>query len=241
MNIWLRNASLIAGNDERRRSRSIVPNGERANQPMNMTWNLQRSLTLTHSDASLIARCQKADVAAFNEIVARYKGKIYNYVYRMTSNAEDAEDLTQEVFVRMYTNIRTFRAEASLSTWLFRIAGNLCVDSFRRRKKERALTHSLDAPIPGDDDDSMGATRDVPDWSSEPDAMFSRKELGTHIQLALQKLPPKLRSAVVLHDIEGLAYEEIAQMEQIPLGTVKSRIFNARVALRDHLRSYLDA
>jgi RNA polymerase sigma-70 factor (ECF subfamily) len=200
-----------------------------------------RSLTLTHSDTSLIARCQKADVAAFNEIVARYKGKIYNYVYRMIGNAEDAEDVTQEVFVRMYTNIRSFRADASLSTWLFRIAGNLCVDSFRRNKKTRALVHSLDAPVAGEEDEGVGATRDVPDLSNAPETLFSRKELGAQIQAALQKLPPKLRSAVILHDVEGLAYEEIASAENIPLGTVKSRIFNGRVALREHLRPYLES
>jgi RNA polymerase sigma-70 factor (ECF subfamily) len=208
--------------------------------------NLQRSLALPHSgnsDASLIARCQKADIAAFNEIVSRYKGKIYSYVYRMTGNAEDAEDVTQEVFVRMYTNIGSFRAEASLSTWLFRIAGNLCVDNFRRGKKERTLVRSLDAPVASDEDDGsgVGATRDVPDLSNEPDRLFARKELGAHIEAALRKLPPKLRSAVILHDIEGLAYEDIAQTESIPLGTVKSRIFNARVALRQHLRPYLDS
>jgi RNA polymerase sigma-70 factor (ECF subfamily) len=193
------------------------------------------------SDSALVARCQKADITAFNEIVSRYKGKIYNYLYRMTGNAEDAEDLTQEVFVRMYTNIGSFRAEASLSTWLFRIAGNLSVDAFRRGKKERGMSQSLDAPVAGgDNDEGPTATRDVPDWSQEPETLLGRKELGAHIQAALQKLPPKLRSAVVLHDVEGLAYEEIAQTERIPLGTVKSRIFNARVALREHLRPYLE-
>jgi RNA polymerase sigma factor, sigma-70 family len=205
--------------------------------------SIARSLTLTHSDSTLIARCQKADIAAFNEIVARYKSKIYNYLYRMTGSAEDAEDLTQEVFVRMYTNIGSFRAESSLSTWLFRIAGNLCVDAFRRGKKERGVVTSLDAPTPreADEEGATHATRDVPDWSHEPDNLLSRKELGGQIQAALQKLPPKLRSAVVLHDIEGLAYDEIAASEGIPLGTVKSRIFNARVALREHLRPYLEA
>ena len=196
---------------------------------------------MTHSDTSLIARCQKADIAAFNEIVSRYKGKIYSYLYRMTGNAEDAEDLTQEVFVRMYTNIGSFRAEASLSTWLFRIAGNLCVDAFRRGKKERGRVFSLDAPVAGaEGDEGEGATRDVADWTNEPDKLLARKELGAHIEGALAKLPPKLRSAVILHDIEGLAYEEIAQTEKVPLGTVKSRIFNARVALREHLRPYLE-
>ena len=199
-----------------------------------------RSLIVPSSDASLIVRCQKADIAAFNEIVARYKGKIYNYLYRMTGNAEDAEDLTQEVFVRMYTSIGSFRAEASLSTWLFRIAGNLCVDAFRRGKRERGLVQSLDAGR-AEDDAGAAETRDVPDWSREPMTLFARKELGAQIQAALEKLPPKLRSAVVLHDIEGLAYEEIAEVERVPLGTVKSRIFNARVALRERLRPYLQA
>ncbi|MBC8104887.1 MAG: sigma-70 family RNA polymerase sigma factor [Cytophagales bacterium] len=195
------------------------------------------------SDSALVARCQKADIAAFNEIVSRYKGKIYNYLYRMTSNAEDAEDLTQEVFVRMYTNIGSFRAEASLSTWLFRIAGNLSVDAFRRGKKERGVVHSLDAPMAGggDADEGPSATRDIADWSQAPESVLGRKELGAHIQAALQRLPPKLRSAVILHDVEGMAYEEIAQTERVPLGTVKSRIYNARVALREQLRPYLEA
>lgn len=201
-------------------------------------WN--RGVATMNSDTVLIARCQKADVAAFNEIVGRYKSKIYNYLYRMTGNAEDAEDLTQEVFVRMYSHIHSFRAEASLSTWLFRIAGNLCVDAFRRKKKERGVVSSLDAPAYHDDEDSH-ATRDVPDLKAAPETLFSRKELGGQIEAALAKLPPKLRSAVVLHDIEGLAYEEIAAVEGIPLGTVKSRIFNARVALREHLRPYLES
>lgn len=195
------------------------------------TW----SFALTTTDNALIARCQKADIAAFNEIVSRYKDKIYRYIYRMTGSAEDAEDLTQEVFVRMYTNIAGFRAEASLSTWLFRIAGNLCTDSFRKNKHARGNV-SLDAPM---DESDEGASRDVPDMSSEPDRLFGRKELGEQIEAALAKLPTKLRSAVILHDVEGLAYDEIAQTERVPLGTIKSRIFNARAALRDHLKDYL--
>ena len=205
-----------------------------------MAWSiaLVRGAFMTHSDAALIARCQKADVAAFNEIVGRYKGKIYSYVYRMTGNAEDAEDLTQEVFVKMYTSIHGFRAEASLSTWLFRIAGNLCVDSFRR-KKVRPNALSLDAPI--NEGDSEGAGREIPDGALAPETLLGRKELSAHIQAAIAKLPPKLRSAIVLHDVEGLAYEEIAEVEKVPLGTVKSRIFNGRVALRETLRPYLEA
>jgi RNA polymerase sigma-70 factor (ECF subfamily) len=191
-------------------------------------------------DRALIARCQNADASAFNEIVARYKTKIYNYIYRMVGNAEDAEDLTQEVFVRMVVHIHGFRAEASLSTWLFRIAGNLCVDSFRRGRKDKGLLTSLDAPVRGDDDES-GAGREIADLTQAPESLLGRKELGAQIEAALAKLPPKLRSAVVLHDIEGLPYDAIAEVEHIPLGTVKSRIFNARVALREQLRPYLES
>jgi RNA polymerase sigma-70 factor (ECF subfamily) len=199
-------------------------------------------LTLTQSDLSLITRCQNADVSAFNEIVARHKNRIYSYLYRMTGNAEDAEDLTQEVFVRMYTNIASFRGRSSLSTWLFRIAGNLCVDAFRKGKKARGITlHSLDGAPAADDGDPSAATRDLPDWSREPLTVFAAKELGAQIQEALNALPHKLRAAVVLHDVEGLPYEEIAEALDIPLGTVKSRIFNARCALRERLRPYLEA
>jgi RNA polymerase sigma-70 factor (ECF subfamily) len=155
----------------------------------------------------------------------------------MTGNAEDADDLTQEVFIRMYTNIGKFRAEASLSTWLFRIAGNLAVDRFRRTKNSRRLVTSLDAPIqPGEEE----ASRDVPDMSMAPEVLVGRRELADQIEAALAKLPPKLRSAVILFDVEGMSYDEIASVEGIPLGTVKSRIFNARVALRDSLRPYLE-
>jgi RNA polymerase sigma-70 factor, ECF subfamily len=191
------------------------------------------------TDKDLIARCQKADMTAFNAIVSRHKSKIYNYVYRMTGNVEDAEDLTQEVFVRMYTGLSSFRAEASLSTWLFRIAGNLVIDKHRRSKHEKGMVSSLDASY--SDSDGENETREVPDYSQMPEKLLGQKELGAQIENALLKLPEKLRSAVILYDIENLSYEEIAQMEKVPLGTIKSRIFNARVALRQHLKAYLES
>lgn len=203
---------------------------------------MKGGVSLFGGDAWLVARCQKADVAAFDEIVARYKGRIYGYLYRMTGNAEDAEDITQEVFVRMYTSIGSFRAEASLSAWLFRIAGNLAVDAFRRAKNRRILVRSLDGEVAADvGDENAFVTRDVPDWSREPMTLLARAESGAQIQTALEKLPPRLRSAVVLCDIEGLSYEDIAVVERIPLGTVKSRIFSARAALRKRLSPYWDS
>jgi RNA polymerase sigma-70 factor, ECF subfamily len=205
-----------------------------------MGWSISLGRGGVQTDATLIARCQKADVAAFNEIVGRYKGKIYAYILRMTGSAEDAEDLTQEVFVKMYTSVHTFRAEASVSTWLFRIAGNLCIDAFRR-KKVRGTPLSLDAPIENNESDSEGAGREISDSELAPETLLGRKELAGHIEAAISRLPTKLRAAILLHDVEGLAYEEIAEVEKVPLGTVKSRIFNGRVALRESLRPYLEA
>jgi RNA polymerase sigma-70 factor (ECF subfamily) len=186
--------------------------------------------------------CQRNDIAAFNEIVGRYKNKIYNYIYRMVGNSEDAEDLTQEVFVKMYVALDSFRNQSSLSTWLYRIAGNLCIDSHRKRARRESgfggTVASLDAPTNSDGGEE-GPVREVADSSFEPAKMLAKVEMDAQIQEALSKLPDKMRTVVVLHDIEGLQYEEIAEVVHCPLGTVKSRLFNARAALREHLGPYM--
>ena len=188
-------------------------------------------------DMSLIERCRASDESAFNEVVSRYKAQVYNYIYRMTGSSDDAEDLTQEVFIRMYTSIDSFRSQSSLSTWLFRIASNLCIDRFRR-SKTRAAAFSLDEPIQGNDSESG---HEIPDSTYEPQRLLENTEMAEQIQLSLAQLPEKLRAAVILHDVEGLPYDEIAQIVGCPLGTVKSRLFNARMQLREKLSGYLAA
>ena len=187
------------------------------------------------TDSSLLERCRASDDAAFSEVVTRYKAKLYNYVYRMTGSADDAEDLTQEVFIRMYTSIDSFRGQSSLNTWLFRIAGNLCIDRFRRTKN-RNPAFSLDEPL-GDDT----GTQEVADETYAPHRLLENVEMAEQIQAALSKLPDKLRTTLLLHDIEGLPYEEVAEIAGCPLGTVKSRLFNARMQLRQHLSGYLNS
>ena len=189
------------------------------------------------TDTSLVERCRDNDEAAFNEVVARYKTKVYNYIYRMTGSSDDAEDLTQEVFIRMYTSIESFRGQSSLNSWLFRIASNLCIDRFRRAKN-RTAAFSLDDPIGEGDGDT---THEVPDRTYEPQRLLENGEMAEQIQRALAQLPEKLRATILLHDIEGLPYEEIAQVVGCPLGTVKSRLFNARMQLRQRLTGYLNA
>ena len=193
-----------------------------------------QAIRMPLTDYSLVERCRGNDEAAFSEVVARYKAKIYNYIYRMTGSADDAEDLTQEVFIRMYTSIDSFRGQSSLNTWLFRIAGNLCIDRFRRTKN-RIPAYSLDEPV-GED---AAPTHEVADRTYEPHRLLENVEMAEQIQDALAKLPEKLRATLLLHDIEGLPYEEIAQVVGCPLGTVKSRLFNARMQLRQHLAGYL--
>ncbi len=188
-----------------------------------------------HTDTLLIQRAQANDRTAFNEIVLRYKSRVYNYISRMVRNAADAEDLTQETFVRAYLSIHSFQSRASLNTWLFRIAANLCVD-FSRKTKTHIQAASLSQTY---DDNDTENQRDVPDVSFDPQRVFMNKELAKELDKALALLPEKLRSVILLYDMEGLSYEEIAAILNAPLGTVKSRIFNARTQLRDTLSPYL--
>lgn len=194
--------------------------------------------TVMHADTALVQRAQANDRAAFNEIVLRFKGKVYNYIFRMVHSPQDAEDLTQETFVRAYLSIRSFQSRASLNTWLFRIATNLCIDYNRKYRRGQALTSSLSQE---DDEDSEESERDIPDQSFDPQRLLLNKELGAQLDQALRLLPEKLRTVVLLYDVEGLSYEEIATIAGCPLGTVKSRLFNARVALRTRLAPYLSA
>ncbi len=193
-------------------------------------------VAVTELDSLLVQRCQANDAAAFNEIVERYKHRVHNYICRMVGSTQDAEDLAQEVFVKAYVNIRSFQSRATLNTWLFRIATNLCIDYSRRNKRSTIQKVSLVRESP---DEEGSSEWEVPDERFAPEQTFLNTELGDRIQFALDGLPEKLRTVVVLHDIEGLPYEDIAQIVAAPLGTVKSRLFNARAAMRSRLLPYL--
>jgi RNA polymerase sigma-70 factor (ECF subfamily) len=193
---------------------------------------------LLSADAVLVLRCQEDDCEAFDEIVARYKDGIYNYVRRMISNRDDVEDLAQEVFVRAFASMKSFRRESNLRTWLYRIATNLCIDRYRRAGIEKQLI----APLEHERGDGEASREiDLPDDSHDPQCAFERTELQIEVQKALFKLPEKLRAAIFLYDMEGMPYDQIAETLGCPIGTVKSRIFNGRMQLRYLLRSYIEA
>jgi RNA polymerase sigma-70 factor (ECF subfamily) len=189
-----------------------------------------------HAEAALVQRAKAHDRAAFNEIVLRYKSKIYNYIFRMVHHPLDAEDLTQETFVRAYVSLHSFQSRASLNTWLFRIATNLCIDYSRKAKKTQGLMLSMSQE---DAEDGEESQREIPDLAFDPQRLLLNKELGKRLDEALRALPEKLRTVVLLYDIEGLSYDEITGIVGCPLGTVKSRLFNARSALRAKLAPYL--
>ncbi len=188
------------------------------------------------ADTALVQRAQANDRAAFNEIVLRYKSKVFNFIHRMIPSIQDAEDLTQETFVRAYMSIRSFQSRASLNTWLFRIATNLCIDYSRRSRKSQGLVTSLSQDP---DDGDAESEKEIADHDYDPQRLLLNKELGAQLEKALRDLPEKLRAVVLLYDVEGLPYDEIAAIAECPLGTVKSRLFNARAALRDKLAPYL--
>lgn len=190
------------------------------------------------TDAVLVLRCQEDDGDAFDEIVARYKDGIYNYIRRMVWNREDVEDLAQEVFVRAFAGIKSFRRDSNLRTWLYRIATNLCVDRYRRKGIEKQLMISLDCEQDGEE-----TTRfmELPDSTYDPERLCERSELQAEVHRALSRLPDKLRSAILLYDMQGLSYEEIAETLGVPIGTVKSRLFNGRMQLRNLLKPYVEA
>lgn len=185
------------------------------------------------SDRELVARSQKQDVAAYNELIQRYHKKIYALVYNMTSNKEDAEDLVQEVFFKAYSALKNFKGDSSFYTWVYRIAVNRTINFIKRRKKRMGV--SLD-------DVDGGVERDPTyvELSSKEspfrDATLS--ELQEKLNRVLLTLSEKHRAVVVLHDIQGVPHEEIAKMLGVSSGTVRSRLFYARQILQAELAEY---
>ncbi len=180
--------------------------------------------------AALVRRCVAGDAAAWEELVQRFHRRVYNLCYRFTGSADDSEDLTQEVFIKMYRTLKTYEVErGAFLTWMATLSRNLLVDHFRKSKGDR-LTNSLDA-APDSEEDSFTLADHLQDKRLGPDAHLQSRETQQAIQHALQKLSPELREAVILRDLQDLDYREIAQALKVPEGTVKSRINRGRTEL----------
>jgi RNA polymerase sigma-70 factor (ECF subfamily) len=178
----------------------------------------------------LVRRCVAGDPEAWQELVVAQHRRVYAICYRFTGSGTDAEDLTQDVFLKLYRNLASFDGKrGSFQTWITTLARNLLVDHFRRTRLERA-TDSLDASYGGDDEGARVADRmaELADPHASPESHTAGMELRVRIQQALAQLSPELREAVVLRDLEDMDYKEIAQVLRIPEGTVKSRISRGR-------------
>jgi RNA polymerase sigma-70 factor (ECF subfamily) len=180
--------------------------------------------------AALIRRCIAGDAAAWEEIVQRYHRRIYNICYRFAGSSDDAQDLTQEVFIKMYRTLNSYDVErAAFMTWVTTVTRNLLVDHFRKTKHDR-MTDSLDAPV-SEHEDAMPLSDRIEDTSLPPDARVQSRETQQTVHQALQKLSPELREAVILRDLQDMDYREIATVLRVPEGTVKSRINRGRAEL----------
>jgi RNA polymerase sigma-70 factor (ECF subfamily) len=186
------------------------------------------------AEQAIIDRCRRQDFEAFGKLVDAYQNRVFGFVRRMVSNAEEASDITQDVFIRAFQNFHRFDGRCSVRTWLFRIAYNLCVD--RSRKLDRSPSEvSLQGTSEVDE------TFDIPDGRWQPDQIAMDSEMASAIEAAIGSMSEKLRSVLLLHDKEDLPYEEIAAMVGVPIGTVKSRLFLARAHLQKHLQNYLQS
>jgi RNA polymerase sigma-70 factor, ECF subfamily len=183
-----------------------------------------------HVAAMLVRRCVAGDAAAWEEIVQRYHRRIYNICYRFAGSAEDAQDLTQDVFIKMYRTLKSYELErGAFMTWVTTITRNLLVDHFRKTKQER-MTDSLDT-VPAEHEDAMPLSEQIADKAQPPDLRVQSREIGNTVHVALQKLSPELREAVILRDLQDMDYKEIAAVLKVPEGTVKSRINRGRAEL----------
>jgi RNA polymerase sigma-70 factor (ECF subfamily) len=180
-----------------------------------------------HVAAMLVRRCLAGDAAAWEEIVQRYSRRIYNICYRFAGSSDDAQDLTQEVFIKMYRTLNTYDVErGAFMTWVTTITRNLLVDHFRKTKQER-LTDSLDTAS-SEREDAMPLSEQIPDRGPTPITTAQSRETRETVHHALQRLSPELREAVILRDLQDMDYKEIATVLKVPEGTVKSRINRGR-------------
>ena len=189
------------------------------------------------TDQEVVALAREGREAAYRELVRRYERPVFSLVLRMVRDRQLAEDLAQETFVKALNAIATYRPEYKFSSWIFKIANNAAIDHLRRREVN---TLSLDgAPNATSQEDIEATALQVGDKAETPLAELESRELGTAIERAIGHLRPEYRSCILLRHVEGLAYEEIAQMLDLPLGTVKTYIHRARHELRgmlSHLR-----
>jgi RNA polymerase sigma-70 factor (ECF subfamily) len=186
-------------------------------------------------DMLLIQRTREGDRTAFDQLIRRHERRVYNLAYRLCGNPDDAADVAADAFVRVYNSLASFRGDASFLTWIYRITTNIYLDA-RKRKRARPQV-SLDELVEMDD---SAITRQYEDHAPLPGEVAELNERGRALQDAVSRLPDYQRVMVVMYHVEGKSYEEIAAAAGLPIGTVKSRLNRARLALRDLLKDQME-
>lgn len=207
-----------------------IPSGEPSNT---VPTSQDAAAEDSEEDFRLVALAQKGDMSAFDELVIRHRGKIYAMIRNMVKNDADAWDLSQDVFIKAWQALPRFEGRARLSTWLYRISHNVVYDWVRKRKMESA--GELNDEI-FDREKIDSSARTAPSFVESPDDALSNSELRAKIEAALSKLSPEHREAILLKDVQGLSYKEIADVMECSLGTVMSRLYYARQKLQTLLK-----
>lgn len=189
-------------------------------------------------DGKLVERARHGDREAYRVLVERYQRRVFHLAYSLVRNREDAADISQEAFVKVYLRLDTFKGDSNFATWLFRIASNLAIDLIRRRGTNAPVEfeEGAAATVEGRELHGSGIAAQL---EANPQRQTLRRELGEKLEEALSRLPEKHRAILLLREVEGLSYEEIAEALEIPAGTVMSRLFHARAKMQKLLSDYV--
>jgi RNA polymerase sigma-70 factor (ECF subfamily) len=187
-------------------------------------------------DREMVGRCLRGSREAFDILVEKYHRKIYNLAYRFVGDPEEANDLAQEIFLAAYQNLKKFRGDAKFSTWLFQIATNRGKNRFKYLKRRGFFAHRGAA---NSDDEKDLLQREIPDHAPGPEAQLAGKQVQQIVQNAINELEPDHKEIVILRDIEGFSYDEIARILNLPEGTTKSRLHRARMVVKEKLKKVL--
>jgi RNA polymerase sigma-70 factor (ECF subfamily) len=190
-------------------------------------------------DAPLVQRVQRGDQKAFEMLVVKYRRRIERLIARMVRDVDLVEDITQETFIRAYKALPQFRGESAFYTWLYRIGVNTAKKAMVQLKRDPVLTEAALGGASDDDEDAPRRENDITDGET-PESVLATRQIANTVNQAIEALSEDLRQAITLREIEGLSYEEIAELMNCPIGTVRSRIFRARESIAQKLRPLLD-